>query len=168
MGYKKTDVETHHNGYDWSTRHPAVNVKVYGSPGDPQSPKYHGEFEGMTEEWFDAYAEKNSEWLFESACESNREMIVNDAQEIFGSHVKVYYEGRSGGWAIVDGIADIDEWDAIMLSKWRRFERYAKMLAADVPYQMLSIAYINGWEPEMEEARGQAERIQELSGRLML
>jgi hypothetical protein len=137
--YSRDDVETHTTGY-YGPSLPAVNVKVYArTPAFPVV-----DAPGVSEEWYDAYAEQN-EWLFDAACEGGRESIEMNAEEIFGAHVKVWFEGRSGGWAVVDGLPDLDEWDAVQLGKWRRFEKWAKQEAASVPEQMVILAYFNGW-----------------------
>ena len=61
------------------------------------------------------------------AGESLAEMFWEDAEatarDIFGDKsLKVYSEGRSGGWLVVEGLPDIEYWDAIMLGKWRSLE----------------------------------------------
>lgn len=82
---------------------------------------------------------------YEVACESLWEMLQNDASEIFGEGTKVYSEGRSGGWAYVDGITadDVESWDAIALNRWAKFSKYAKALSTDVAYQMAWFVYFN-------------------------
>ena len=81
---------------------------------------------------------------FTFACEMEWDTAEDTARDVLcNNRVKVWSEGRSGGWAVVDGLPDIDDWDAIMLARWRRFERIARLTADDVPYQMASMIYLN-------------------------
>jgi len=116
--YSKSDVEMHSDGFG-SRRRPAINVKCYNFPSVDKIAAHYGKDEG------DADVLRVMEWLFESEQEAFWEMAKYDAIEAFG-HVKVYSEGRSGGWLVVEGLKDFDDWDAIDLSKWRKFERWIK------------------------------------------
>lgn len=90
--------------------------------------------------------------LNEWACEQGWEDIQEDARQCFpddqfhgstssydGGYTpfRVEAEGRSSGWAVIPALPPLEEWDAIMLGRWRRFERYARQGADDIPYQML-------------------------------
>lgn len=146
MTYSKKDVKWHMDGM--GPRVPALNVKVRAFPlldakyldrdNDPEfTIAWVGEH--MTDEDVDAWF-----WI---ACESSREMLQQDAHEIFGPWATLYSEGRSGGWIIVDKIRDIDDWDAVELGKWRRFERFADEYVANVPSEMLSLIELNVFQP---------------------
>lgn len=79
------------------------------------------------------------EWACEHAWEND---IQEDARQCFPdlpatSRGEVVSEGRSGGWAIIPALPPLEEWDAVMLMRWRRFEKYARQGADDIPYQML-------------------------------
>jgi hypothetical protein len=110
-----------------------------------------------------------SNTMFEWACESGWENLDSDANwlfcpwgkdahdngECYGDgtapddskrHVTVGAEGRSGGWAVVEGLPEFDSWDAIMLGKWARFAKVARALADDVPYSMAELFYLNRFE----------------------
>lgn len=159
-GYSREDVETHSDGFG-RDRRPAVNVKVYGSVWDvfaklEKASDVDIDDARFTREWFEAHVSDEAlDALFWHVCESEFEMVEQDAREIFGAHVKVWQEGRSGGWAVVDGLADLDEWDAVALAKWRKFERWAKLYAADVPYQMVASVFYNEfavWSDEGDDA----------------
>lgn len=39
------------------------------------------------------------------------------------SPFKVYAEGRSGGWLVVEGLPPVSEWDGATFQKWRKFAR---------------------------------------------
>ena len=146
--FRKEDVETHSDGFRPSL--PAVNVKVYGSWTDQDAAEVLAENASTDErfsvEWLEEREDELS-WLFWEACSSGWEMIEQDAEEIFGGGVKVSAEGRQGGWAVVDGLPDLEQWDAVMVAKWAKFRRYARAEAENVPRAMVSIAYINAFEP---------------------
>lgn len=117
--YTKENVQFHRIGYS-GYRLPAVNVKCYTFPdADKIAAHYSKDAE-------DSEVEKVMEWLFESEQESFWELAKYDAEEIFGKQIKVYSEGRSGGWLVVEGLKDFENWDAIDLAKWRKFERWMK------------------------------------------
>jgi len=54
------------------------------------------------------------------------------AEQFFGSHVKTWQEGRSGGWLVVDGLRPLKTWDAIDLMKWYRFQKAIKAAIKDL------------------------------------
>lgn len=69
-------------------------------------------------------------------------------------HVQVYSEGRSGGWCVVHGLPEIEEWDAIALGRWARFEKGVKLIAdEEYPYQFVWNLAVNVFEPIREERR---------------
>jgi hypothetical protein len=115
---KKDDVEFHG---DWrSKQRPAVNVKVYcRTPSTDDVIDRWPECDEKT-------AEKALEYAYEMAVENFWEQAGESAKEIFGKHVKVFSEGRSGGWLVVDGLDDVKEWDAIALGKWAKLEKELK------------------------------------------
>jgi hypothetical protein len=57
------------------------------------------------------------------------------ADDTFGAGAKVWSAGRSSGWCVVDGLPDVDSWDAIALGRWARFARDVRAIADDLPYQ---------------------------------
>lgn len=101
---------------------------------------------------------RNTAW--DVAIEDARESLSNDVETIFGARAKVYFTGRSGGWAYVDGNPhgdDVDAWNAIVVSKWGRFAKYARALADDVPYLMVDYVYHNVYRPMIEARERAAE-----------
>ncbi len=138
-------METH-----YGSDRPAVNVKVYRSLWDVKFPLEDAP-EGITREWIESLGEDRLDELFWDTCSFEWEMIAQDAAEIFGPHVKVEQDGRSGGWAVVTGLDDIADWDAVALAKWRRFEKYARAIAHGVPEQMVYSLACNEWETEQNE-----------------
>lgn len=112
--YRREDVDTHADHFGPSR--PAVNIKVRSMYG--YSTKIAEQFNCTDEQ-----AERAIEYAFESAQEMFWEQMPELIEDCFGSGIKCHCEGRSGGWAVVHGLPPVDEWDAIQLSKWRKFER---------------------------------------------
>lgn len=148
--FTKADIEMHADHYH---ARPAVNIKVYSDWCKvPVGPGTEFDDPGFTHDWIEALSDDERESAWQFACESNFEVLEEDAKAIFGSHVKCYTEGRSGGWAVVHGIDDdVESWDAIAVGKWGRFATIARALADDVPYQFVSSLYINNFEWEREQ-----------------
>jgi len=155
MSYSKKDVSFHADGY--GAGQPAVNVKVgecrYRIPldrlaldpvaGPLSEVAYHELLDQDT--IADGVLVGDAAW--EAACEQAWEALQTEAEAVFGPRVKVYQEGRSGGWAVVDGLPLFDSWDALDLARWRRFERYAREQADAVPLGMAQWAYDNVYAP---------------------
>jgi len=120
--FTKADVEMHADGFG-RAGHPAVNVKVYRFPSVDEIVDRFGCSE--------ATAVKAGNYAFEMEQEVFWEDAKELAREVFGN-VKVYSEGRSGGWLVVHGLPDVGSWDAITVSAWGRFERQLK---ADIAYR---------------------------------
>lgn len=148
MTFSKQDIEYHSVGLGRSV--PMVNVK--------HNPDFRRDFKwsdaefghdpSFTIETLDTLFEADNDLYgiaWEIACESCWDQLQNDAEEIFGRGTKVYSEGRSGGWAYINGITadDVDAWDAIELAKWAKFSKWAKLTATDVAYQMAWFVYYN-------------------------
>lgn len=153
----KADIEYHRLGYGYQ-RVPAVNVKNYDSiqTGYKKWLAW-GELDesdtGFNLEWIEAQGEEYQQNVWEHVCEYSWEDLQDFAREIYGKHVKVYSEGRSGGWAYIDGInTDVDSWDAIEFTQWKRFAKYARETADDIMAQVVSSMYINRWEDQKQEA----------------
>lgn len=120
---RKDDVETHSLHY-YGPKLPAVNVKHYGSfYGDEVQERF-----GCTEE----VAERALRWQSYSSCETFWEDIQELAKQCFGDGVEVYPAGRIGGWAVVEGLPDLKDWDAVQLGRWAKF---AKMCCREAAYR---------------------------------
>jgi hypothetical protein len=54
--------------------------------------------------WYEQLEEEGDipDWTFEAACEAQYEQAQQDVEDIFGAGVKMWTEGRSGGWLVVD------------------------------------------------------------------
>ena len=163
--YTKDDVQFHSDGY--REGRPAVNVKVYGwacgvplplelgssyPVGRPDLLETHYTEPLFTHEWSEEHVDdETGSAFFWQACTDGFEMLQEDALEIFGRGVEVFAEGRSGGWAVVDGLPAIEEWDAIDLGKWRKFEKIAKSYAEDIPRVTVDLIYANCFLPWYSE-----------------
>lgn len=154
--YTRDDVSTHATGYHGSQL-PAVNVKVYtqieGAFAD--FAKNERPDARLTLDWIEEHVgDDGLDSIFWHACESEFEYLADYAPEILGDGVSVSQEGRSGGWAVVDGLPEIEDWDAVRLAKWRKFERIAREIADGVPYQMLGMIELNqfaAWSEEQDD-----------------
>jgi len=122
MSYSKQDVRTH-SLHRHGNELPAVRVKVDRTPTTTQIQQ---EFNCSEEQ-----AIKAAQYCWDSACEQFWEDLNTQSNDVFDLFpgTKVYSAGRSGGWAVVEGLPDLDRWDAVMLGKWRRWE---KSLLADL------------------------------------
>ena len=116
MSYRKSDIDTHNDGGIGGPYYPAVKVK-----------SYHWPWASTIQERFacsEATAERASEYAWEAHAMVFWEDAEREAEEVFPDSLKVYSAGRSGGWLIVTGLPPIESWDAIMVSKWGRFEAW--------------------------------------------
>ena len=145
-GYTKDDVKMHREGYGF-TRTPAINVKFYGHI----DPELVADRLGCSL----PRAETCLQYAGETLAEMAEDFWDDIARDIFGDEslkVKVYSEGRSGGWLIVKGLPDIEYWDAIMLGKWRSLEvtLHNAIKVPDFDY-VIDLIETNEWHVEPEE-----------------
>ena len=175
--YTREDVTTHPSGTGRGMI-PAVNVKVHASlfdDGDTiaRVARDNDVADWFTPEWIEAHHPcDDAVWntLFTWACESGWDRMQEDAREIFGylfpddppnERLKTYSLGRSGGWAYVEGLPDLDEWDAVLLAKWRKFAKWARAGADDIPYQMADL-YLMNFAEEIHTRELKAARDQDI------
>lgn len=126
--YTRDDVETHRVGYGGRSV-PAINVKSYSFP---RASQVQEEFKCSEE-----VAERALEFAFQSAQEQFWQDIQDTVRYVLGEEtVRVFSEGRSGGWLVVEGLPDVSEWNAIRLEKWRKLEKIIKA----------EIQYLESWE----------------------
>src|SRR5687767_15153513 len=116
---KKSEVErSYHRG---SQGLPMLNVKHYG----------RSDYVSAVQERFkcsEPVAEQALEYAYESAVERFWNLAKDDVDNVFGSRPKleVYSEGRSGGWLVVQGLPNVETWDAIQLGKWAQYAKYIR------------------------------------------
>lgn len=149
--YTKEDVEFHSDGL-YRERNPAVNVKIYKWPNElllEQKRAEYGWNPHFTWEWIIAHvSDELMDSIFQSICGCGWVDLKQEAEEIFGKHVKIWQTGRSGGWCEVEGLPPVEEWDAVMLAKWRKFEGFCKRTVDYIPEEILDNIYNNefyGW-----------------------
>lgn len=122
--YTKDDVQLHEASFH-GPQLPAVNVKIYHFPST---------YDVMDR--FDCSEEVAGtalEYAFQSVQQAFWEDWANDTSSYFPNHnVKVFSAGRSGGWLVVEGLPEIEDWDAVMFGRWRKFE---KAVNADVNHR---------------------------------
>ena len=149
---RKSEVAFHSEGY--SPARPAVNVKCYKGIESVDFSQFHADADpGFTLDWVrENVSDERVNDSFSYACERQWEQVEIDAEECFGKGAKVYAEGRSGGWAVVDGLPPFESWDAIMTSRWSQFSKLASGLAADIPYQIVDDLCYNLYIPAKEAA----------------
>ncbi len=99
------------------------------------------------------------EGAYEIACEQGWEDAKELANDIFPPNAKVWSDGRSGGWLVVDGLPDVDDWDAIQLGYWSKFVKGVQCILDDLDYQFIWHLNVNVWEPHNEQAKKLAERM---------
>lgn len=161
---RKDDVTT---SYHQGMSGPMVNVKVHGMYGADwaelgrrvEEEEGADGFAAWFEAWTDAdeYGNGMEPW-FAAACEMGFDMLQQYAEEIWPAYaVKVWPAGRSGGWAVVEGLPDVDDWDAVMLAKWARFEKWAREETAGIPYDVAALVCLNVYDREVTELERAAE-----------
>lgn len=137
--YRKTDIDRHSNdGY--GAMYPAINVKVQRIACTTED--IIAKFPGCSEE----QAQKALEFAFTLEQESFWEYwqdttgdvengLTGDPQYAYfpGEKVMVYSVGRSGGWLIVQGLPPVEEWNAVMVNRWAKFE---KAVLKDIEYKV--------------------------------
>lgn len=125
---RKSQIETRR---DRDTRHremPCINVKVYRWGADASDVAERFSCSQDT-------AEKACGYYFDSACSQFWEQAPEWAAELWpGYRLNVYADGRSGGWLVVDGLPDVESWDAVMVAKWSKL---ARMCREEIAYQFM-------------------------------
>ena len=143
---------------------PCVNVKVYADcwssvviervANDNACPSFVGWMQNHLEDMFNNFGRSAPSWMehaWNAAIEQGWECLRFDAEGIFGRGVKVYSDGRSGGWCVVEGLPPVESWDALMLTKWKRFAKWARQQANAIPYSCVDYVYHNVYLPELEK-----------------
>lgn len=150
---ERTSVKMHNDGGCGRPLYPAVNVKVHRF--DPTDMEVATATDGDTRfsrETLFALPDPMRERAYNDAIDTGWRLIKQCALEIFGPHATVYCVGRSGGWAIVDGLPDVERWAAPDLGRWARFEKACDDIVKVQPYRYVWELYNNEWLPAREEA----------------
>lgn len=133
---------------------PAVNVKIRGSfdftderlaaVADRCGGNYTDKFLAWWHSLDEDTIEHVTEWRYEEACELGWGNLRFEAEIIWPDRkVEVWAKGRSGGWAVVDGLPPVETWNAVMVSKWASFVRFAHEQVKDIPYQTAALIIVN-------------------------
>lgn len=194
-GYSRDDVTTHYSGCGWPDggAPPAVNIKCH-LRGDAFPPAILADVAGDVGEdparfaaWWAAKADERTGegwndgtalgelidgrdgygWRGEAARDAFEDADYY-AGEVWPCAVRVEQGGRSGGWLEVSGLPPVDEWDAVALGRWRRFERCVRAEVADFPRRVAWLICANVYQREREaedaERARQVERGRAIIG----
>jgi hypothetical protein len=139
---------SYHQDYEGK---PMVNVKVQSfdlPDGDAFDDLVDGEFADLDPKLarldraelraqVDRFLQQDGS-IFDVVCEGSYEYAEHHAQTTYfpDYSVRVWSAGRSGGWAVVEGLPDVDTWGPDLLTKWSEFETFCHELVADVPRGM--------------------------------
>lgn len=165
MTYTKADVVTHTEGYGGADRRPALNVRMHRWIDDLTEAEWadaRGEVaagEGFNLAWCQQHltADEIYGWQM-TAAEDESEYFAEWAAEILGYPVTAEHHGRSGGWLILKGMPDLEEWDAITLAKWRKLIRVSRSIVDGIPMQVISLIGLNVYEPALAAFEAAEER----------
>lgn len=68
----------------------------------------------FTREWCQAAYDKDSEgYWWNEACTMEFEQAEQDAKALFGDDIECEQDGRSGGWLVVKGLPDLEDWSPV-------------------------------------------------------
>lgn len=151
---KKADIErSYHQGHHGD---PMINVKHHlWVPDLIRRWRDDGhEFSGDRGfwAWLDELWEHSDYDALNQADERAREDCWEDAQGTAdlawpNRKVKVWSAGRSAGWLVVDGLPDVDDWDAIAVGRWALFAKAIRCIVDDeYPYSFIWHLHVNVWE----------------------
>ena len=97
---------------------PAINVKVYNPGWNSETVKTEY---GCSEKT----AENAAQEAWDLACSAFWRYWADDADltEYFPGHGKleVFSEGRSGGWLVLSGLPEFEDWTSDLLAQWESF-----------------------------------------------
>ena len=132
-------------------------MKVCASPTDALCARVSTDHEGKVDSrftlaWIDAHIQQDHqyEWWNDALSQAWEQLQEDvDAENVFNHAVEVVSEGRSSGWAMIKGWTreTVEGWDAVAVARWTKFAKYARQTVDDMPYQYLSLIYMNVFEP---------------------
>jgi len=122
---RRDDVQTH-STHTYGQTYPAINVKMYRGKDTcpPDADDVIEKFKCSKET-----AEKAIEFSLDMARSNFWEDARSTVEDIFGTSstgIKVYSAGRSGGWLIVCGLKNIEDWNLQDLNRWAKFQKHIR------------------------------------------
>lgn len=149
--YSRDDVERY---YDRGTEYPSINVKVW--PDNRRIDRAYiawtigdddqaDTFLAWLEEWEEDDANsETAQTAWDWACEDGYEQATDIARKVFDERgIMVFALGRSGGHLCVEGLPDIDDWDAIALGKWRSYATQVEAIRRDTDTRYAVLVLLN-------------------------
>jgi len=116
--FRKSDIDTHSQSY-YGKEYPAINVKCYS--------RFGGNITAEELHCDETTLEKALEYAWDSSTSQFWDCVQDTVEYYFPKYsVKVYSAGRSSGWVTVEGLPEIESWDAILVSAWGRLENSIK------------------------------------------
>jgi len=127
--------------------YPAVCVKVHtGFPSAEEISSVRAELDGPADfdtAWIEALQREEPSVCddsFAEVCHQGFQRAEERSREIFaawapGERLECFSAGRSGGWVIVDGLPDVDDWSEHpgLREAWDTFAAECKAAVADIP-----------------------------------
>lgn len=162
---RKADIELRRTNNGYGDPVPTIKVKWY-----PFWPNIVKRFRGSPDhefgddadfwEWAERQEDADGAWDYpngpfciamECSREDGWEQAQSDLEDIFSEYqIKVWSDGRSGGWLIVEGLPDVESWDAIMVARWAKACRFVKDVLDDRDYNLVWHLHANIFENLME------------------
>lgn len=138
---------------DGGRAYPAVNVKDYRPLpfyAPARFPSIDEAFPGFPGVRVFTDDERQAAWdrAAESCWDEARGMVT----EILGDGATLLQLGRSGGWAAVDGLPPVEDWDRATRRRWAQWVEYCDHLQGSLITRVYWYLASDLWEPE-EEAR---------------
>lgn len=141
---KKKDIAiSYHNG---TRGKPMINVKSYGQ--FRLKPEFGAYPDTRFGSWIEDLEAKNRDILYDywyDACNMGFYGAKYAAKEIFGQEIECYQQGRSGGWFVVEGLPDVETWDALMVSKWAKLVKEVDRIVEGLPELTRDLLYHNAF-----------------------
>jgi hypothetical protein len=157
---RKDEIQTHGDGFGYGRSRPAFNVKVYDYLRDEETLQrawadfFGGPYDPRAWALWESMSDEEKQGYHDFACESESETFTEtDVPEVFPG-AEAYHEGRSGGWIVLDGLPDVEEWDAVMVAKYARLAKWARLYVEDIPFQTAGLFLINRWESDRQSLPG--------------
>jgi hypothetical protein len=117
--------------------------------------------EEFTLAWIEEHLDEDERvsW-WQDACQENFEQGKELAERTWPDRtIEVYSEGRSGGWMVVFGLGDPEDWTPEQVATWATFKEQIRALVDDVPRAYLWAINANVFEPWALEQEDEAKKL---------